>query len=450
MATFTIRKGRDITIKGSASKTLKDAPMPRQIAIQPQDFRGIKPRPLVKAGDAVKVGTPLLEDKTHPEIKIVSPASGKVSAINRGEKRVLLQVVIDTDGTQDPLIFNQFAPNEIKNLSREKIIMQLLEGGVWPFIRQRPFSKVAHPQDTPKAIFIQAMNTEPLALDIDSILGGKETLFQIGLNIIKSLTPGKLYLCFSTEAKSKALLEAQNVEKHQFEGPPPAGNISTFIHNIDPIKKGDIVWYLSAQDVLRIAHLFLNGTFLPDRYVAVTGEGAQNRNYFKSVIGAPLNSLVQEQPGVGALRYISGSILTGTNVGKNGFLCFYDTQVTIIPEGGKRYLLGWLSPGLSLYSFSKTFVSSFLPQKEVSVDTDTHGSHRAIVMNHIYDELIPLDIMTFFLLKAVLVGDVEEAEKLGILECDEEDFALCSFACPSKTDVGAIIREGLDTIDREG
>ena len=450
MGTFHIRKGRDIKLKGAAAKEIVNAPVPPKVAIQPTDFRGIKPRPLVDAGDTVKVGTPILTDKTHPDIKIVSPVSGKVVAVNRGEKRILLQIVIATDGRQEPLIFAQYRPADIKNLSREKIIQQLLEGGVWPFIRQRPFSKIAHPEDKPKSIFIQAVNTEPLALDIDFILNGKESLFQAGLDIVSKLTGGDTHLCFGGHASSKALTEAKNVKAHRFIGPHPAGNVSTFIHHIDPIKKGDVVWYLNAQDILRIGHLFLNGIFSPERYVVVTGEGAQNRAYMKTIIGAPLGILLKSGVNTSEQRYISGSVLMGIEAGKDGFLGFYDTQISVIPQGGKRNFLGWLSPGFKAYSFTKTFVSSFFPKKEISLDTDTHGSPRAIVLNDIYDSLLPLDIMTFFLIRAVIGGDIEEAEKLGILECDEEDFALCSFACPSKTDVGAIIKSGLDLIEKEG
>lgn len=450
MGTFHIRKGRDISIKGAAAKQIIQAPLPAQVAIQPTNFHGIKSHLLVHVDSTVMVGTTLFTDRAYPEIKFASPVSGKVVAINRGEKRVLLEIVIATDGRQEPLIAPQVSTDQIKGLSRETVVDYLLEGGLWPFIRQRPFSKVANPNDHPKSIFIQAMNTEPLALDSDFILNGQETLFQAGLDIVRKLTIGDTHLCFSIDAKSKALTQAQNVKIHQFSGPHPAGNISTYIHCIDPLKKGDIIWYFNAQDIVRVAMLFLHGLFLPECYVAITGEGAQNRHYVKTIIGASLKSLVKEETTLGALRYISGSILTGTDVGKDGFLCFYDSQITLIPQGGKRNFLEWLMPGFDKYSFTKTFASSFRPPREASLDTDTHGSQRAIVMNHIYDTLVPLDIMTFFLLKAVIVGDIEEAERLGILECDEEDFALCSFACPSKVDVGAIIRSGLDLIEKEG
>ncbi len=449
MGVFTVRQGRDIKIKGAASKELVNSPLPSRIALKPTDLRGLKSRILVRENDVVKVGTPILIDKLRPEIKVVSPVSGKISLIERGDKRVLLRIVIDCDGRQEPIVFRQFSPNEIKSLSDQDTKVHLLEGGCWPFIRQRPFSKIANPSDHPKSIFVQAINTEPLAPDIDFILKNKEQLFQAGLDVLKCLTNGNVHLCMAKDAESKALTQAQNVLTHQFSGPHPCGNVSTHIHFIDPIKKGDIVWYLHALDVLRIGHLFLNGTFLPEKYVAVTGEGAKNRVYLKTIIGAPLRNLVEPENNKGPARYISGNILSGTNVGMDGSLSLYDSQVTVIPEGGRRTFLGWLTPGFCSYSFTKTFVSSFLPKTEASLDTDTHGSNRAIVLNEIYDELVPLDIMTYFLVKAVLAGEIEETEKLGILECDEEDFALCSFACPSKVDVSGIIRSGLDLLEKE-
>lgn len=450
MNTFHIRKGRDIKIKGKAAKQVVEAFAVSRVAIQPSDFRGIKPKVLVHINDIVKVGTPLLCDRIHPEIKIVSPASGKVVAINRGEKRALLEIVVAADGKQDAVQFSCYNENSIDCLSYEKIIEHLLEGGLWPLIRQRPFSKVANPNDKPKSIFVQAMNTDPLALDPDFILKDKQNLFQTGLDIIKHLTEGEVHLCCHVDAQSTALAQAENVKIHRFSGPHPTGNVSTHIHCIDPINKGDTVWYIHALDVLKITDLFMKGIFVPEHYVAITGEGARDRVYKKTIMGASIESLLDGKFEQGNFRYISGSILTGKDVGKDGFLRFYDTQITVIPEGGKREFLGWLMPGLNKYSFSKTFASSFLPEKEVSLNTDKRGDDRAIVFNHIYDSVVPLDILTYFLLCTIMSGDIEEAEKLGILECDEEDFALCSFACPSKIDVGGIIRGGLDLIEKEG
>lgn len=451
MGVFQIKKGRDINLKGSAEKRVESLDVPPQVAISPSDFRGFHPRVLVKPGDLVKAGTPLFEHKDHPEMKIVSSVSGKVLAVNRGEERVLLNVRIAADAKQEALSFKTFTAGQISSLSRAEIINQLLVCGVWVFIRQRPFSKIASPQDNPKSIFVQAMNTEPLALDVDRILEGKEREFQLGLDILTKLTTGKVHLCVASSAKSKALTLSQNVEIHQFSGPHPAGNVSTHIHCVDPINQGEHVWYIGAEDVLRVAHVFLKGNFLAERFVAVTGEGAQNRSYKKTVIGAPISHLVKVSGGKEGLRYLSGSVLSGKDAGKDGYVGYYDNQVTVIGQGGAREFLGWICLGQNKFSFSKTFPCSFFGgQREFSLDTDKHGGERAIVLNDVYDDYVALDIMTYFLIKAVLAGEIEEAQKLGILECDEEDFALATFACPSKTDVGAIIRQGLDLIEKEG
>jgi Na+-transporting NADH:ubiquinone oxidoreductase subunit A len=449
MSIFHIRRGKDIKLKGAAEKQVVNLPLPSKVAIQPANFRGLKPRVIVKADDYVKIGTPIFHDKNNEQIKVLSPVSGKVVAVNRGDKRVLLDIVIESDGKQSPENLKIFSESDIQVLTRETIVTTLCNGGLWPAIRQRPFSKIAHLSDKPKSLFVHAMSTEPLAADVDFILQGKEKEFQAGLNILRKLVDGPVHLCVKEGSQSKALTEAKNVQIHQFSGAHPTGNVSTHIHYVDPIHKGEIVWYVEAQDVLRIAKLFLTGTYSAERIIAVTGAGVNKNYYAKTVLGAPVSALVQGS-NLDGMRCISGSVLSGTNVGKNGYVCFYDSQITIVPEGGKRQLLGWMSPGFDKYTFSKTYASGFLPEKEVSLDTDINGSHRAIVLNNVYDPYVTMDIMPFFLLRALIGGDIEEAEKLGILECDEEDFALCTFACPSKTDVGEIIRSGLDLIEKEG
>lgn len=449
MSIFQIKKGRDLKIKGAADKNIEELSLPKQVAVQPQDFRGLRPRLRVKVGDTVEVGSPVMEDKDRQQIVVHAPASGTVTAINRGDKRALLQIVIEPDGRQTAVAFPTHMPVDLAGLSKDVIIKQLLQGGCWPCIRQRPFSKIAHPEDAPKAIFIHAMNTEPLALDVDVVLKDAEADFQAGIDVLKNLTQGDVHLCCHTKASSPALTQAKHVVAHGFAGPHPAGNVSTHIHYVNPINKGDVVWYVEAQDVVRIGRLFVKGVFDPQKFVAVTGEGASKRNYKKTIIGAPVAHLTKGDS-LSGMRCISGSVLRGTSVGAEGFMCFYDEQLTVIPEGGVREFIGWLMPGFNKHTFSKTYASAFVPKNEYSMDTDKNGGDRAIVLNHLYDEYVPLDIMTYFLLKAVLGNDIEEAEKLGILECDEEDFALCTFACPSKTDVGGIIRDGLELIEKEG
>ena len=448
MGKFFIRRGRDIKIKGLALKKVVELPAPSKVGFQLADFRGVTPNLLVKENDLVKAGSPLFEDKIHPEIKIVSSASGRVLSIVFDNNQMLQRIVIATNGKKESLQFRKFVPEELIQISRQSVVDQLLQGGLWPVIRQRPFSTVANPKKIPKSIFIHAMNTEPLAPDIDFILSEKQFEFQLGLDVLKHLTEGQIHLCFSCNTKAKALTDAKRVKTHQFSGPHPSGNVSTHIYFIDPVNNGDIVWYVEAQDVLRIAELFLKGISSSQRYVALTGEGLENRVYVKTLVGASVESLLRESPKEN-FRYISGSVLRGTDVGVNGYLGFYDSQISVIPEGGKREFLSWLSLGANKYSFSKTFACAFFPHKEFSIDTDAHGSPRPIVFRNIYNQYVALDIEPFFLMRAILAEDIEQSKRLGILECDEEDFALCSFACPSKTDVGAIVRRGLDLIGKE-
>lgn len=339
MEFITVKKGKNIPLKGKADKRIEELPLPDRIAIKPPDFKGLRLRVLAKADDLVKVGTPILEDKKNNDIKIVSPASGKVVAINRGLKRALLEVVIETDGRQNKEELPVLPSEDVNALTRDDIIKQLLAGGVWPCIRQRPFSKIADPYDTPKSIFINAMSTDPLAIDIDFVLREREEEFQTGLNIIKKLTGGDIFLCCKSHAGSKAVTEAKGVKVYGFSGPHPTGNASTHIHYLDPIQKGELVWYIQAEDVIRIAALFLYNIFSSERFVAITGEGATKRIYKKTNLGAPVTHLLEGDIKEG-MRYISGSVFFGTNVGVNGFLSFYDSQITVIPEGGSRKFLG--------------------------------------------------------------------------------------------------------------
>ena len=452
MKMIHIQKGRDIPLLGVAELKNVSLPLPQTVAVQPPDFYGLRLKPVVRPGDSVKVGSPLLEHKDDPRIKIVSPASGAVAAVNRGEKRALLSVTVRCDGKQSALSFPASSAAGIKNLARDKLVDSMLAAGLWPCLRQRPFAKIASPDTQPKSIFVQAHMTDPLSPNVDFILEGKEARFQQGLDILKRLTTGKVFVCCPPSPRSRAIREAKGVEVVGFSGPHPAGNISTFIHHLDPVLKGDLVWYLGAQDVLTLADFVLEGRFNPQRTVAVTGEGAPSRLYCQTVMGAPVRHLITGTPSDSA-RYLSGSVLSGRDVGPDGFVGFYDQQVTVIPRGGKREFLGWIHPGWNKYSFSRTFLSSLQRRgasDPVSLDTDLHGGLRAIVLNHMYDDYVALDILPYFLIRAVVSGDIEEAERLGILECVEEDFALCSFACPSKFDVGGIIRQGLKQIEQEG
>ena len=446
--TFQIKQGRDIPLKGSAEKKRVALPLPAAVAIHPSDFKGIRPYLCQKEGASVKAGTVLFHDKDFPELAVVAPVSGKILEIQRGPKRFIEAIIIAADKKQSFIKHKTYPQNNLKKLTRAQIVETLLKAGLWPVLRQRPFSIVASPDGQPKSIFVHAMNTEPLAGEIDFILEEKKEEFQAGLDILNRLTEKKVQLCFDAQAQGPSLRGAQGVELSAFTGPHPAGNVSTHIHYLDPIEKGDTVWYVEAQDVCRLGSFFLSGKYPADRTIAVTGEGAPERYYAQTVLGAPLAALLDDSDD-NSLRYLSGSILMGQEVGPRGYVRFYDTQVTVLPEGGHRKWFGWLHWEHDHYSFSHTYAASFGPVKEVSLDTTLHGGLRAVVQNNIYDDLVPLDMLVYFLLRAVLAKEWEEAEALGLLECDPEDFALCSFACPSKTDVCGIIRQGLDELERE-
>ncbi|VAW14384.1 hypothetical protein MNBD_BACTEROID05-175, partial [hydrothermal vent metagenome] len=341
MANFHITKGKNLKIKGSPNKEIVTISLPKQVAVQPSDFRGVKPRLLVKVEDSVKAGDPLFGDKIFEKIKVVSPVSGKVIAINRGAKRAILEIVVAVDEQQSFTDFKKYSSSEIVGLSKEAVVNDLLEGGMWNVLRQRPFSNFADPSQSPKSIFVHAVNTEPLALDVDFVLEGQENDFQFGLDILGKLTEGDVHLCVSKDSKSVALTQSQNVQIHQFSGVHPSGNVSTHIHRVDPINKGDVVWYVEAQDVVRIARLFLTGNYSAEKIIAATGEGVKNRVYVKTVVGAPLSAIVQGSD-LENMRCLTGSVLAGREISKNGFVGHFDSQVTIIPEGGNREILGWL------------------------------------------------------------------------------------------------------------
>ena len=441
MDTIKIRKGLDIKLKGHAELTTVEAEAGRY-AIMPDDFIGLLPRLLVAEGDKVKVGTPLLRDKHNDDIVIASPVSGTVAEIKRGEKRHLMAVVIDSDN-------NFEAENTTIGDTRESIINTLVNNGLWAMLRQRPYSVIANPNDEPKAIFVSACDTAPLAPDMDYIVDSRKEAFLKGLDILDIVSGGKVHLCTHANNKSKAIVEAKNVALHRFEGPHPAGNVGTHINKIMPINKGDIVWYCYPQDVINIGTLFLTGKPDFSRIYAVAGSSIAHPHYVKTHIGAAIQPLLGDVVEDNA-RLISGNVLTGHKESAEGFMHFYSNMLTAIPEGNERHeMLGWLTPGLKKFSFSRTFASGFIPknlQPAYDFDTNMHGEERAYVVSGEFEKVFPLDIYPMQLIKACLAEDIDLMENLGILEVDEEDFALCEFIDTSKTDIQAIIRKGLDLV----
>ena len=325
----------------------------------------------------------------------------------------------------------------------------MLEAGVWPFIRQRPYSVVANPLDVPKAIFISAFNSAPLAPDNDFIVHGHGELFQLGLDAIAKLTNGVVNLNVSGKNKASGVFtNSKNVEINTVSGPHPAGNVGIQIHHIDPINKDEKIWYLEPQSVLIIGSLFKEGIFDPTRVVALAGSQVSKPKYYKTTIGISIKSILTDNSIAENSRFISGDPLTGTQIEEEGYLGFYDDQITVLPEGGDPEFMGWAAPGFNKFSLSRTF-TSWLSNKAYNLNTAINGEHRAFVMSGQYEKVFPMDIYPVHLIKAILVNDIELMENLGIYEVAPEDFALCEFACTSKTDVQKIVREGLDLVQKE-
>lgn len=441
-----ITKGLNINLTGEAEKVIKSHSA-KVYAIKPTDFIGVFPRMLVKEGDEVKAGTPLFLDKYREDIVFTSPVSGIVKEIKRGAKRALLEVKIESDGKFESQDFGAANPLE---LGREGVIEKLLRSGLWVFIRQRPYSVVANPKDKPKSIFISTFDTAPLAPDNDFIVHGQGEAFQAGLDALSVLTTGKVHLNIDANAThSKVFTNSKRVQINYFAGPHPAGNVGVQINKIDPINKGDVVWYLYPQDVINIGKLFLTGQYDSGRIIALTGSEVLRPGYYKTHIGASIESLVKDNTASGHKRYISGNVLSGTKIDLDGFVSFYHTQVTIIPEGDYYEFLGWALPGFDKFSISRTFPSFLFRSKKYRLDTNMHGGERAYVMTGQFEKVFPMDIYPLQLIKAILVEDIDLMENLGIYEVDEEDFALCEVIDTSKTNIQEIVRRGLDLIRKE-
>jgi Na+-transporting NADH:ubiquinone oxidoreductase subunit A len=442
-----IRKGLNINLQGKAEKIYIKAKKAELYAVKPTDFQGLIPKLIVHTNDKINAGSVLFYDKYRPEIKFTSPVSGTVMAINRGERRQILEIVISPD---EIFTYERFLQADPSSLDRDSIIQNLLDSGLWPVIRQRPYNRIANPSDTPKAIFISAFDTAPLAPDYDFLLNGLDKEFQFGINALIKLSGGKVHLNLEgTYPPSSVFANAKGVQINKFKGPHPAGNIGTQIHYIDPINKGEIVWFVSPQDVVTIGRLFLMGHFDASRIIALTGSEVKFPRYYKTMAGSCILSVTKDNVMDGKLRFISGNVLTGIRVSQKGFLGFYDSQITVIPEGDKYEFMGWLAPGFNKFSLSRTFLSWLMPGKEYRIDSNIHGGKRALMITGDFEKVFPFDIYPMQLLKAIIIEDIDLMEKLGIYEVVEEDFALCEFIDTSKTDIQDLVRKGLDLMIKE-
>ncbi len=445
-----IKRGLNIPLKGKAEIILTTPSRAELYALKPTDFHGVTPKMLIKEGEKVKAGSPVFFDKYNESVVFTSPVSGTFTKLVRGEKRRIMEIQITADNEDEYIDFGANDPNELK---REEIIEKLLKSGLWATIRQRPYSVIARPTDKPRDIFISAFSTVPLAADQDFIVNGQESTFQTGLNTLSKLTDGNIHLSVHAEqTTSKAFLEAKNVDLHYFKGPHPAGNVGIQIHHIAPVNKGDIVWYLDVQDVIMIGRLFEKGIYDARKIVALVGSEVSNRRYFKVINGARIDSFTKDNikpQNDDNLRYISGDVLSGEKIEASSFIGFYDNMLCIIPEGNKREVLGWISPGFNKFSTTRAFFSFLTPWKKYEIDTNLHGGERPYVITGQYEKVLPMDVYPVQLIKSILIEDIDMMEKLGIYEVAPEDLALCEFVCTSKTEVQTIIREGLDLIKKE-
>ena len=440
-----IRKGVDIKLKGRAEKVYAQVPASETYMLKPTDFHGLTPKLTVKEGEEVKAGTCLFYDKYNEKVRFTSPVSGEVVEIVRGEKRKVLGVKILADKETS---YQQFDVNP--SMGRDQIIDALCEAGLWPMVKTRPFDVISNPEDKPKAIFISAFDSAPLAADNDFILHGLEDEFQQGLDIITKLTEGVTHLNVDGKTNpSPVFSNAKGVQINKISGPHPAGNVGVQIHHMDPLNKGEVIWTLTPQDVLTIGRFFKTGQYDASRIVALAGSMVLKPKYYRVTAGCQVNHMLSNNLEEGKPRVISGNVLTGTHISTDGYLGYYDNLITVIPEGDEAEFMGWLAPGFGKFSLSRTFWSWLNPGKEYELTANLHGEERAYVMTGQYEKVFPFDIYPVQLVKACLMEDVEALEQLGIYEVSHEDFALCEFVCTSKVNVQDIVRDGLDLVKKE-
>lgn len=443
-----IKKGIDIHLVGEAKKEVKDY-MPQLFAIKPHDFIGVVPKMHVAEGDDVKVGTVLFHDKNNESVFFTSPASGKVKAIVRGEKRVILQVVIESDGTFETIDFGKADPSK---LSRNEIVEKLVQSGTWTMLRQRPYSTIAKTQDEPKCIAVSMFDTAPLAPDNNFIVKDQMAAIKAGVEALAKLTNGMVYLNVNSSETQQALaslnISAKNVTITEFQGPHPAGNVSTQLNVLSPINKGETVWYTYAQNLIAIGNLFLNGVYDSSRVVAFAGSEVKEPMYYRTRIGADMSGLYANIA-TENVRIISGNVLTGKKINGENFLGYYDSQVTVIPEGDHYQLFGWLAPNFKKFTSTNTMGASLCKKSKKVLDTNLNGGIRPLIMTGNFEKVFPFDIYPMQLIKACIIKDIDQMEELGIYEIDAEDFALCEVIDPSKTAIQQIVRESLEMLRKE-
>ena len=441
-----ISKGLNINLKGAPVAEMTSVDAAKLYALMPADFTRVTPKVVVKPEDAVKAGDPLFIDKANPELQFVSPVSGKVVAVNRGERRRVLSVVVESDGKFESV---EYKAKDVLSLSSDEVKADLLKAGLFAFMRQRPYDVIANPSDAPRAIYVSAFDSKPLAVNFEIALKGNEDDFQTGLDALSRIAPVHLGICACQ--KSTALLVAKNVTTTIFKGPHPAGNVGVQINKTAPVNKGEIVWTIGAEEVVFIGRLFNKGKVDFTRTVALAGSEVKNPSYSKVILGAQISTLVEGRlENKNELRVIDGNVLTGKKTTTDGFLGAFSTEITVIPEIlNDADLLGWAAPRFGMYSTSRSYFSWLAPKREYTIDARIKGGERHMIMSNEYDKVFPMDIYPEYLIKAIITGNIDKMEQLGIYEVAPEDFALCEFVDSSKLELQRIVREGLDKLRAE-
>ena len=444
---YKIKKGLDIMLEGAAEQQLAACPLAETYAVKPADFNGIVPKLAVKEGCSVKAGDPLFVDKATEKIAVVSPVSGTVKAIERGERRKLLRICIESDGKQDYKSFN--APDPQK-ASGEEVYALMLEAGMAAFLRQRPYDVIADPEQKPKSIFVSAFSTMPLAADFSFVAKGREVDFKMGIAALSRIAP--VYVGINPQQINSELLPITHAKVSVFSGPNPAGNVGVQINHIDPVNKGETVWTMGAEHVIMLGELFRTGKVNLTRRIAVAGSMITAPTYVVTLIGAPMTSIIGDKiKGTGHVRIIGGNPLVGERSGMDDYLGAFCTEVCAIPEGDDvNEAFGWIMPRLNQFSTSRSYSSwLFGKSKKYDLDCRIKGGERHIIMSGEYDRVFPMDIYAGYLIKAIITGDIDRQEALGIYEVAPEDFAVAEFVDSSKLELQKIVREGLDLLRKE-
>jgi len=442
-----IKKGLDLPIGGAPDMHVEDGPPVSRVALVGNDYQGMKPTLLVAEGDRVVLGQPVFNDKKNPEVVYCAPAAGKVIAINRGERRLFLSLVIEVSG-DDEKTFPVTPASQLDQLTDAEVQQQLIAAGLWPAFRTRPYSKVPVPGTEPAALFVTAIDTNPLAADPQIAISEKAAEFEAGLKVVRHLTNGKTYLCKAPGAQIPA---PQGITVSEFAGCHPAGLVGTHIHFLEQVNHQRMVWHIGYQDVIAIGHLFLTGRILTERIISLAGPTVANPRLIRTRLGACLSELVDGQLQTENPRVVSGSVLTGhTAEGAHDFLGRFHNQVSVLEEDCQRQFMGWCMPGFDKFSVKNLFASALLPRRELPLTTSTHGSLRAMVPTGAFEKVMPLNVKATWLLRTLLTLDTDLAQQLGCLELDEEDLALCSFVCSGKMNYGYHLRQTLLKIEKEG